>query len=99
MSKIRAQLPVVLQLFTTPASSMEAKTYTFKYSFQAESSSSTVCSLSGVYKRKGKSLHKVYLCVVPVNVTFEDKSVITYAFLDQRSTQCFCGKTLVDGHD
>ena len=37
--------------------------------------------------------------MVPVNITFEAKSVVTYAFLDQRSTQCFCGKTLVNVHD
>ena len=44
-------------------------------SSQAESSSSTVCSLSGVYKCNGKSLQNVYLCVVPVNVTFKILSV------------------------
>ena len=51
-------------------------------SSQAESSSSTVCSLSGGYKCNGKSFQNVYLCVVPVNVTFKTKSVMTYAFLD-----------------
>ena len=68
-------------------------------SSQAESSSSTVCSLSGVYKCNGKSLQNVYLCVVPVNVTFKTKSVITYAFLDQGSTHSFCGKALVNALD
>ena len=64
-------------------------------SSQAESSSSTVCSLSGVYQCNGKSLQNVYLCVVPVNVTFKTKSVITYAFLDHGSTHSFCGKALL----
>ena len=68
-------------------------------SSQAESSSSTVCSLSRVYKCNGKSLQNVYLCVVPVNVTFKTKSVITYAFLDQGSTHSFCGKVLVNALD
>ena len=65
-------------------------------SSRAESSSSTVCSLSGVYKCNGKSLQNVYLCVVPVNITFGSKSVITYAFLDQGSTHSFYGKALVN---
>ena len=66
---------------------------------QAESSSNTVCSLSGVYKYKGKSLQGAYWCVVPVNVTFGTKSVITYAFLDQGSAHFFCGKALMDALD
>ena len=68
-------------------------------SSQAENSSSTVCSLSGVYKCNGKSFQNVYLCVVPVNVTFKTKSVITYAFLGQESTHSFCGKSLVNALD
>ena len=64
-------------------------------SSQAESSSSTFCSLSGVYKCNGKSLQNVYMYVVPVNVTIGTKSVITYVFLEQRSTHSFCGRALV----
>ena len=38
---------------------------------------------------------QVYLCVVPVNVTFRDKVVSTYAFLDQSSTHSFCANSLI----
>ena len=38
----------------------------------------------------------VYLCVVPVRVFFNNRSVITYAFLDQGSTHSFCDKKRVD---
>ena len=38
----------------------------------------------------------VYLCVVPVRVFFNNRSVVTYAFLDQGSTHSFCDKKLVD---
>ena len=68
-------------------------------SSQAERSFSTVCSLSGVYKCNGKSLQNVYLCEVPVKVTFGAKNVITYAFLEQGYTHFFCGKALVDALD
>ena len=37
----------------------------------------------------------VYLCVVPVKVTVENKEVLTYAFLDQGSTHSFCNKKLI----
>ena len=36
----------------------------------------------------------VYLCVVPVRVKYEEKEILTYAFLDQGSTHTFCDKTL-----
>ena len=55
--------------------------------------------MSRVYKCNGKSLQNIYFCVVPVNVTFGAKSVITYAFLDQESTRSFCGKALVNALD
>ena len=98
-----------------PASSMEAKitpSSIYRYtsdslcpnvsnsaSSQAKSCSSTVCSLSGVYKLHGRSLQNVYFYVVPANVTFETKSVITYAFLDQGSTHSFCHNALVNTLD
>ena len=37
----------------------------------------------------------VYLCVVPVRVHCEGKTVLTYAFLDQGSTHSFCDTKLV----
>ena len=37
----------------------------------------------------------VYLCIVPVHVTHKNKSILTYAFLDQGSTHTFCDKNLV----
>ena len=37
----------------------------------------------------------VYLCVVPVRVKYEEKEVLTYAFLDQGSTHTFCDKPLI----
>ena len=68
-------------------------------SSQAESSYSTVCSLSGVYKCNGKSLQNVYLYVIPVNITFAAQSVITYSFLNKASTHSFCGKAVVNALD
>ena len=38
----------------------------------------------------------VYLCVVPVKVSYNGKQVATYAFLDQGSTNTFCNKTLIN---
>ena len=38
----------------------------------------------------------IYLCVVPVTVTYGRKSVNTYAFLDQGSTRSFCDLKLVE---
>ena len=43
-----------------------------------------------------KAAEGIYLCVVPVIVTYGNKSVKTYAFLDQGSTRSFCDKRLVD---
>ena len=37
--------------------------------------------------------------MVPLNVTFRAKSVITYVFLYQGSIHSFCGKALVDAFD
>ena len=43
-----------------------------------------------------KAAEGIYLRVVPVIVTYGNKSVKTYAFLDQGSTRSFCDKRLVD---
>ena len=37
----------------------------------------------------------VYLCIVPVRVSFGENVVSTYAFLDQGSTQSFCKRSLL----
>ena len=34
-------------------------------------------------------------CVVPVRVAYKNKSILTYAFLDQGSTHTFCDENLV----
>ena len=38
----------------------------------------------------------VYLCVVPVNVSYGEQQVLTYAFLDQGSTHSFCDQKLIE---
>ena len=38
----------------------------------------------------------VYLCVVPVLVKYEGREALTYAFLDQGSSQSFCDKKLIE---
>ena len=38
---------------------------------------------------------QVYLCVVPVKVTYGNKTLCTYAFLDQGSTNSFIEKSLI----
>ena len=38
----------------------------------------------------------VYLCVVPVRVKHEGREALTYAFLDQGSSQSFCDKKLIE---
>ena len=35
----------------------------------------------------------VYLCVIPVRIAHKNKSILTYAFLDQGSTHLFATKT------
>ena len=38
----------------------------------------------------------VYLCVVPVRVKYGGHEALTYAFLDQESSQSFCDKKLIE---
>ena len=45
--------------------------------------------------RNENSSGAVYLFVVPVRVAHKNKSILTYAFLDQGSTHIFCDKNLV----
>ena len=45
--------------------------------------------------RAENSSGTVYLCVVLVRVAHKNKSILTYAFLDQGSTHTFCDKNLV----
>ena len=45
--------------------------------------------------RAESSSGAVYLCVVPVRVAHKNKSILTYAFLDQDSTHTFCDENLV----
>ena len=45
--------------------------------------------------RTESSCGAVYLCVVPVRVAHKNKSILTYAFLNQGSTHIFCDKNLV----
>ena len=45
--------------------------------------------------RAESSSETVYLCVVPVRVAHKNKSILTYAFLDQVSTHTFCDENLV----
>ena len=45
--------------------------------------------------RAESSSGTVYLCVVPVRVAHKNKSILTYAFLDQGSTHTFCDENLV----
>ena len=45
--------------------------------------------------RAESSFGTVYLCVVPVRVAHKNKSILTYAFLDQGSTHTFCDENLV----
>ena len=43
-----------------------------------------------------KSSEDVYLCAVVVLVEYENKSVNTFAFLDQGSTRSLCDKSFID---
>ena len=52
-------------------------------------------TLVGNKIRAENSSATVYLCVVPVRVAHKNKSILTYAFLDQGSTHTFCDKNLV----
>ena len=45
--------------------------------------------------RAESSSGTVYLCVVPVRVAHKNKSILTYAFLNQGSTHTFCDENLV----
>ena len=45
--------------------------------------------------RAESSSGTVHLCVVPVRVAHKNKSILTYAFLDQGSTHTFCDENLV----
>ena len=61
------------------------------------SSNSTVSSLKTRQMTDNEDfINAVYLCVVPVKVTVDNKEVLTYAFLDQGSTHSFCNKKLID---
>ena len=70
------------------------KPKTFDVSTSTSESTSTIPVTCGLAK---PDVHEsqVYLCVVPVNVTFRDKVVSTYAFLDQGSTHSFCANSLI----
>ena len=61
------------------------------------SSNSTVSSLKTRQMTDDEDFNNaVYLCVVSVEVTVDNKEVLTYAFLDQGSTHLFCNKKLID---
>ena len=49
--------------------------------------------------QRSLSESSVYLCIIPVKVTYNGKCVTTYAFLDQGSTHSFCDKSLVEALD
>ena len=54
------------------------------------------CSLQSSSGHPARNRNNVYLCLVPVDVKYKNKSVRTYAFLDHRSTRSFCDKKLFD---
>ena len=56
---------------------------------ESNENTNTVCSTVS-----SNSLSAVFLNVVPVSVTYNQKRVCTYAFLDQGSTATFCEKSL-----
>ena len=63
-------------------------------SFQLKNGESD-CGTSGTQAVTcSQALDGVYLCVVPLKMMHGDKTVITYAFLDQGSTRFFCDKRL-----
>ena len=70
------------------------KPKTFDVSTSTSESTSTIPVTCGLAK---PDVHEsqVYLYVVPVNVTFCDKVVSTYTFLDQGSTHSFCANSLI----
>ena len=53
------------------------------------------CTSASLITCNNLSLEGVYLCVVPVKVQHEGKTVLTYAFLDQGSTHSLCDTKLV----
>ena len=57
----------------------------------------TTCSsaLSSSHAISGK-FDKVFMCVVPVKIKYQNKEVTTYAFLDSGSSATFCSRKLVD---
>ena len=52
-------------------------------------------ALSSSHAVSGK-FDKVFMCVVPVKVKYQNKEVTTYAFLDSGSSATFCSRKLVD---
>ena len=61
------------------------------------SSNSTVNSLKTRQMTDDEDFNNaVYLCVVPMKVTVDNKEVLTYAFLDQGSNHSFYNKKLID---
>ena len=57
----------------------------------------TTClsALSSSHVVSGK-FDKVFMCVVPVKVKYQNKEVTTYAFLDSGSSATFCSRKLVN---
>ena len=62
----------------------------------ANDDTTLACSLQSSSGHPAGNRNNVYLCVVPVDVKYKNKSVQTYAFLDQGSTRSFCDKKLFD---
>ena len=95
----------VKQIKSNPVDSKNQSTSTSTFNTTKESSNSALsnetsatCTLSKpcVTATKAVTSEGIYLCVVPVTVTYGRKSVNTYAFLDQGSTRSFCDLKLVE---
>ena len=62
---------------------------------QTNSKDMELCTSASLITCNNLSLEGVYLCVVPVKVQHEGKTVFTFAFLDQGSTHSLCDTKLV----
>ena len=83
---------------TNPSSENSAVNEDNKSSSKSTANDETTlaCSLQSSSGHPARNRNNVYLCVVPVDVKYKNKSVRTYAFLDQGSTRSFCDKKLFD---
>ena len=81
---------------TNPSSENSAVNEDNKSSSKSTANDETTlaCSLQSSSGLPARNRNNVYLCVVPVNVKYKNKSVRTYAFLDHVSTRSFCDKKL-----